>query len=76
MIMQRKQCRKKGSAVIWKLSLASGSTGICFRKIGHSVSAGSSSASCAKEDLMSSGDDNESRMIPQAEEYFPGSNFL
>lgn len=55
-------------AIIWKLSLASGSTGVCLRKIDHHVNTGSSSASCAKEDLtISSGDDNEKRRIPQAE---------
>lgn len=39
------------AAVIWKLSLVSGSRGIYLQKIDRSVSARSSSASCAKEDL-------------------------
>lgn len=64
---------EEGTAVIWKLSLASGNAGICLRKIDHSVSLGSSSA---KEDL-SSADDNEERTIPQAnEKHLSGSNFL
>lgn len=57
---------EEAAAVIWKLSLASGSTGICLRKIDHSLNTRSSSASRAKED-PSSGDDNEERTIPQAE---------
>lgn len=36
---------------IWNLTLASGSTRICFRKMDHPVNTGSSSTSCAKEDL-------------------------
>lgn len=39
------------AAVLWKLSLVSGSRGTYLRKIDHSVSARSSPASCAKEDL-------------------------
>ena len=42
---------EKTPAVLWKLSLISGSRGIYLRKIDHSVNARSSPASCAKEDL-------------------------
>lgn len=69
---------EEGAAIIWKLSFASGSTGICLRKTDHSVSTESSSASWAKEDLtISSGDDDEKRKIPQAEaELLLGSGSL
>lgn len=71
-ITQGKLSFVEGTAVIWKLSLASGNTGICLRKIDHSASAGSSSA---KEDRSSA--DNEERTIPQAnEKHLSGPNFL